>query len=93
MDNTKTRSWKGYFLEFIMLFLAVSLGVMADNFREKISERTKEKEYIRSMIEDVEEDRINIKEVLHINNQRVIYLDSFLNKCFNYSATNREKLG
>ena len=88
----KIRNWKGYFLEFIMLFLAISLGFMADNFREKISERTKEKEYIQSMVEDVEEDRINITKVTNINSQRIRYLDSLLNICFNYSSTNRDKL-
>ena len=92
MNNVKKRNWKGYFLEFIMLFLAVTLGFMADNFREKISERTKEKEYIQSMIEDVEEDQINIKEVINVNSQRIDNLHSFLNKCFNYSGANREKI-
>jgi len=92
MVKNKSKNWKGYFVEFIMLFLAVSLGFMADNFREKLSERTKENEYIQSMIEDVEEDRINIKEVISINSERISKLNSFLNKCFNYSGTNEEKI-
>ncbi len=92
MKNSVKRSWKAYFLEFIMLFLAVSLGFMADNFREKTSERNKEKEYIQSMIEDVEEDRTNIKEVININTQRIQSLDSLLVRCFNFRDTNREKL-
>ena len=92
MNNVKTRTWKGYFIEFIMLFLAVSLGFMADNFREKISERTKEKEYILSMVEDVKEDERNIEEVIKINSQRVEHLDSFLKKCFSYNSTNKEKM-
>lgn len=73
-----------------MLFLAISLGFLADNYREKLSEKSKEKEYIFSMIEDVIEDRINIKEVIKTNNQRVIYLDSFLNICFNFRETDIE---
>lgn len=92
MSNSKKRSWKGYFLEFIMLFLAVSLGFMADNFREKTSERNKEKEYIQSMIEDVEEDRANIKEVININTQRIKSLDSLLIKCFDFGGTEKEML-
>lgn len=92
MSNVKTKNWKGYFLEFMMLFLAVSLGFMADNIRESISEENKEKEYIQSMIEDVEEDEVNIREVIRINNQRTSYLDSLLSKCFNYNFTETEKI-
>ena len=92
MSKGKTKKWKAYFLEFLLLFLAVSLGFMADNFREKRSDRTKEKEYMQSMIEDVAADRINIKEVIDRNSQRISYLDSLLDKCSNYSATDKEKL-
>lgn len=90
MSNTKKRKWAGYFLEFLMLFLAVTLGFLADNFRENISDRNKEKEYIQSMIEDVEEDEVNIKEAIKINNQRVVYLDSLVNKCYNFSPTSEK---
>ena len=85
------KNWKQYFLEFIMLFLAISLGFFADNYREKRSDKTKEREYILSMIEDAEEDRINIKEVLSRNTQRSKYLDTLANLCFNYSTTNNQK--
>lgn len=91
MSKEKAKTWKSYFLEFIMLFLAVSLGFLADNFREKASERTKEKEYIRSMIEDVEEDRIDIEEKIAANNNRVLYLDSLINLAYNFSPTNENR--
>ena len=92
MNNSRKKSWKGYSLDFIMLFLAVSLGFMADNFRERASERSKEIEYIRSMIEDVEEDRVNIKAAIDVNTQKIQGLDSLLNICFNYSDTDADKL-
>ena len=90
--RNQRKSWKGYFLEFLMLFLAVTLGFMADNFREKSSERAKEKEYIQSMIEDVNEDRINAQEVIEVNTKRVEALDSLLNKSFNFNGTEKEML-
>lgn len=92
MNHSKKKSWKGYLLDFIMLFLAVSLGFMADNFREGASERSKEIEYIRSMIEDVEEDRVNIKAAIDVNTQKIQGLDSLLNICFNYRDTDADKL-
>ena len=92
MNHSRKKSWKGYLLDFIMLFLAVSLGFMADNFRERASERSKEIEYIRSMIEDVEEDRVNIKAAIDVNTQKIQGLDSLLNICFNYRDTDADKL-
>jgi hypothetical protein len=85
--SRKSKNWKEYLLEFFMLFLAVSLGFLADNYRENISDRSKEKEYIRSMIEDVEEDRRNIETVLKNNELRANYLDSLATLCMHYEAT------
>jgi hypothetical protein len=45
-----------YFLEFLMIFLAVSLGFIAENLREHFSDRSKEKEYIESMLQDLKTD-------------------------------------
>lgn len=88
----KSKTWKEYFLEFFMLFLAVSLGFLADNFREKKSDRTKEREYIQSMIEDVKEDRANIKEVMSRNSARSKQLDSLIVVCFNYQSSDSNAL-
>jgi hypothetical protein len=69
-DNTQTKSmevhhhphvekkkFKEYFLEFLMIFLAVSLGFMAENLREHLSDSSKEKEYIQSLIADLKIDQ------------------------------------
>src|SRR6266581_4914367 len=50
---THKKKWGEYLLEFIMLFLAVFLGFIAENFREHSVEGRKEKEYISSMVEDL----------------------------------------
>ena len=71
-------------LEFLMLFLAVSLGFMADNFREKNSENKVERQYIISMIEDAELDKVNLKHAIASNNLRVKHLDTLSNLCINY---------
>lgn len=52
----KPKKWKEYFLEFLMIFLAVTLGFFAENIREKISDHNKEKEYMSSMIQDLQAD-------------------------------------
>jgi len=54
--HTERKKWHHYFFEFLMLFLAVFAGFLAENWREHIVERKREKEYIRSMIEDLNRD-------------------------------------
>jgi hypothetical protein len=50
------KKWKEYFLEFLMIFLAVTLGFFAENIREYISEHERAKVYATSMIKDLKED-------------------------------------
>jgi hypothetical protein len=52
----RRKKFKEYFLEFLMIFLAVSLGFIAENLREVISDRNKEREYIESLIQDLRTD-------------------------------------
>src|SRR6195256_1492529 len=52
----KPKKWKEYFLEFLMLFLAVTLGFFAESYREHLVEQKKEREYIKSMVEDLKSD-------------------------------------
>ena len=55
---TARKKWTHYFWEFLMLFLAVFCGFLAENFREHTIEQQREKKYIRSMIEDLKTDTI-----------------------------------
>jgi hypothetical protein len=52
----KKKKLKEYFLEFLMLFLAVTMGFFAENIREHFSDKEKEKQYLRSFIEDLSMD-------------------------------------
>jgi hypothetical protein len=47
-----------------MLFLAVFCGFLAENMRERIVERHREKDYIISMIEDLQTDTANLSIVI-----------------------------
>ncbi|HEY1871477.1 MAG TPA: hypothetical protein VGG71_10485, partial [Chitinophagaceae bacterium] len=57
---THKKKWGEYFLEFLMIFFAVTLGFVAENIRENIAERSRENEYIKSMIEDLRNDTLNL---------------------------------
>src|SRR5579871_4660422 len=54
----RPKKWKKYLLEFLMIFLAVTLGFFAENIRESLVEQNKEKQFILSMIEDLKSDTI-----------------------------------
>ncbi len=50
----KEKPWKEYLLEGLMIFLAVSLGFIAENIREHLSEQNKKKELIEMVSLDKE---------------------------------------
>ena len=54
--HVEKKGLKEYFLEFLMIFLAVTLGFFAENIREHFVDKTHEKEYIHSFYEDLSND-------------------------------------
>jgi hypothetical protein len=50
------KSWKSYIWEFLMLFFAVFCGFLAEWKLEHVIENQREREYIHSIVEDVNED-------------------------------------
>lgn len=64
LHKAPSHGWRHYLFEFLMLFLAVFCGFLAENMREKIVERHREKDYISSMIEDLQTDTTNLSFVI-----------------------------
>jgi len=83
----KPKPWKEYFLEFLMIFLAVTMGFIAESIREGISDRTKEHEYVVSMIEDARTDTAGIHVAIAQNVKRIAALDSLSDLLYNYNKT------
>lgn len=54
--HLKSKKWKEYFLEFIMIFLAVTMGFIAENIREYFDLKKHEKEYMISLVRDLNND-------------------------------------
>ena len=84
--QVEKKNFKEYLLEGLMIFFAVMLGFFAENIRENITDNSKEKEYIISMIEDAKTDTANMRQAIELNNHRVTYLDSLAALCLNYDA-------
>jgi hypothetical protein len=77
--HAEKKSFKEYFLEFLMIFLAVTMGFFAENIREYISDREREKEFMKSLVKDIKDDQSIIKEQQKIFDQRTVLLDSLIN--------------
>ncbi len=74
----KKKNFKEYFLEFLMIFLAVFLGFIAENIREKLSDRSKGKEYVISIKKDLIADTSAINDFIPTLFLRINLLDSLI---------------
>ena len=55
--------WTHYLFEFLMLFLAVFCGFLAENQREHLAESKREKQYMKSMVDDLKLDTIDLSRI------------------------------
>jgi hypothetical protein len=76
------KKWKEYITEFLMLFLAVTLGFLAENIREHQIEKEREKQYMESFIVDLDSDVVNILEGMPRKEGRLQAIDTLF-KYFN----------
>jgi hypothetical protein len=58
------KKWTHYLFEFLMLFLAVFAGFLAENWREHIVENQRAKEYAKTLIEDLASDTTELLDVV-----------------------------
>jgi hypothetical protein len=72
------KKWKEYFLEFLMIFLAVTMGFFAENIREGISNKEKERKYMESMLADLKKDTAEITQITGLQKSLVRKMDSAL---------------
>jgi hypothetical protein len=70
------KTWKAYFWEFLMLFLAVFCGFLAENIRETRVEHHREKEYMVSLYHDLKADTSNMSLVLKTIAEEIANNDS-----------------
>lgn len=66
------------FWEFLMLFIAITLGFFVENYREGLYDKEKEKEIIVSFINDIEEDIKELDIVIQRREIRETRIDSIL---------------
>ena len=76
-SHTARRKWTHYFWEFLMLFLAVFCGFLAENQREHMIEHQREKKFVRALLSDLQADISRLTTIIELRNERSMMLDSF----------------
>jgi hypothetical protein len=77
--KVEKKSFKDLFLEFIMIFLAVTLGFIAENIRETIKEHESAKVYAASMMNNLKEDTAELHGYLAYMKYGSLNVDTLLN--------------
>lgn len=61
-----SKKWHEYLLEFLMIFLAVTLGFFAENIRETYSEKKNAKEYAQLLVSDLASDTTEFNKTIRV---------------------------
>jgi len=77
-SHTERKKWTHYLWEFLMLFLAVFCGFLAEYLLEHKIERDREKEYIHTLISDLQEDTAALTNFISAYHQKGVELDSLI---------------
>jgi hypothetical protein len=70
------KNWKQYFWEFLMLFLAVFCGFLAENQREHIVEHKRELQFVQSFANDLRLDIYELDSLIRKREERKKQIDS-----------------
>jgi hypothetical protein len=76
--HVEKKGFKEYFLEFLMIFLAVTMGFFAENMREYLSDRGKERADINGLIKNLTSDSLTIESALRDYRAGEMEIDSFM---------------
>ena len=74
--HTIRKKWTHYFWEFLMLFLAVFCGFLAENQREHMVEHQREKQYMASLLSDLAADTATLNYGIPLKLRRIGAIDS-----------------
>ena len=75
-SHTERKKWTHYFWEFLMLFLAVFCGFLAENQREHMVEHKREEKFAKRLLSDLGEDSVFLnKRIGRLEDRKKKYVD------------------
>lgn len=87
-SHSERKKWKHYFWEFLMLFLAVFCGFLAENIREHMIEKDRSHQYIHSLYEDLQSDTAKLSLIIDYDYNKIKTLDN-MSSCFETLMENK----
>ena len=76
--HTPRKKWTHYFWEFLMLFLAVFCGFLAEYQLEHKIERDREEQYIKSLASDLQDDVKGLEAMIEFESHGIASLDTLI---------------
>ncbi len=76
--HTPRKKWTHYLWEFLMLFLAVFCGFLAENKREHMVEHSRARAYAESLLKDLQNDTTEIRTAALYENKVITMIDSLV---------------
>ena len=76
--HPEKKNFKEYLLEGLMIFLAVSMGFIAENIRERITENDRAHELAESLYQEVYNDSVSLQKVLGWRMEKENQLDYYI---------------
>lgn len=73
----KKKNFKEYFLEFLMIFLTVTIGFIAENLREHFTEGELKERYAQTLYEDLKEDTTLLDPIIREKEFVISKIDTF----------------
>src|SRR5690242_9747628 len=77
--HVEKKGFKEYFLEFLMIFLAVTLGFFAENIREHFSEKKAVHQYLQTFSQELNRNQNIIKSEKFFLTEQLPFIDSLGN--------------
>ena len=90
-SHTPCKKWTHYFWEFLMLFLAVFCGFLAEYKLEQTIEHQREKEYARSLYDELYADSVIFAQKIAVRIGKEKDCDYLVSYIHNSSLTNLPK--
>jgi hypothetical protein len=91
-SHTAKKKWTHYFWEFLMLFLAVFCGFLAEYQLEHKIEKDRAKQYIISFYEDLKTDTAELARLMTIDNNKLSVL-AVVHSCYDTVINNPASAG
>ncbi|HET6766215.1 MAG TPA: hypothetical protein VFH08_02410 [Chitinophagaceae bacterium] len=84
--HTPRKKWTHYFWEFFMLFLAVTLGFLVENWREHLIEKKRADKYLKGVLLDIESNISTLDSLIKENDALKKNYDQQIQRLLNDSS-------